>query len=149
VLALIFGAGKNDLLFSSLSMTHAQFRNLLSVALLLVGVGTIGFAAYAYYTDIRYPLGALKVADIQELRVEMAALPKGPHLHVTGTIADSTLAVRRVFSGHLGNAMWLKIYPVGKQEGPPAKIDMRVPLKAVATELRFGPNKELIWRSNR
>jgi hypothetical protein len=142
-----FDAGKQHLVSPNLNMTEARLRKFLSRLLFLLGLGTLGFAGYAYFTEVRYPLGALTAADIQGLRVEMATLPKGPHLRVTGTIADDTLAVRRVFAARIGNAMWLKIYPVAEETGTAAKIDLRVPLKAGTTELRFGPNKELIWRS--
>jgi len=122
----------------------------LALVLLLVGLGTLGFAAYSLYNETRFPLGALKAAEIQGLKVELATQPKGPHLRVTGTLVDNKLAVRRVFSGHIGQAMWLKIYPVAEeQEGDPVKIDLRVPLRTGSTELRFGPDKELIWRGDK
>ena len=130
-----------------MSATEARFRNFLSLALFVVGIGTLAFAAYAFYVDVRYPLGALQAADVQGLRVELLIQPKGSQLHVTGTISDSGLAVRRVVSARSGRAMWLKIYPMAEQQASPAKIDMRVQLKAGATELRFGPGKELIWHS--
>ncbi len=128
-------------------MTEARLRSFLSTVLLLLGIGTLGFAGYALYTDVRYPLGALKVADVQGLKVELATQPKGPNLHVTGTIADGTLVVRKVSLLHPGGAMWLKIYPMAEQQAAPVAIDMRVPLKAGVMELQFGPSREVIWRS--
>jgi hypothetical protein len=144
---VIFDARKSSLSSTQMSTTNAGFRNFLSLALFVFGIGTLGFAAYAFYTDVRYPLGALNAADVQGLKVELVAQPKGPQLHVTGTISDSGLAVRRVIAGRVGKAMWLKIYPMAEQQAAPVRIDLRVQFKAGAIELRFGPGKELIWRS--
>jgi len=115
----------------------------LALVLLGAGVGAFGLAAYAVYTEVRYPRQALNAADVDGLH---AVLVSG-EVRVTGTIADSKLAIRKISSGRVGHSVWLRIYPEEVADNGGAKIDLRVRLRPGTSELRFGPDRQLIWRA--